>query len=267
MSSICQIGLVAFENGIEVGSDVRLINPNDHFDCINISIHGIDEAAVKSAPSFQQSHDWLSNWLMDEVTICHTHFDRVALAQAYAEHGNTHPSCRWIDSARVSRRVWPQYAKSGYGLANIASDFGIAFQHHDAVEDARAAGLIFAKAMAESDTTLDHWLAASTYKSSSTSASVRREGDGDGPLVGESIVFTGALQISRSEAADSAHEAGAAVEAGVTKHTTILVVGDQDVARLAGKSKSSKHIKAESLIAKGQNLRILAESDFLAFLS
>jgi DNA polymerase-3 subunit epsilon len=66
-------------------------------------------------------------------------------------------------------------------------------------------------------------------------------------------------------AADRAHALGAAVEAGVTKHTTLLVVGDQDLSKLAGHTKSSKHRKAEELIAIGRPIRILAESDFMAF--
>ncbi len=61
-----------------------------------------------------------------------------------------------------------------------------------------------------------------------------------------------------------AHAAGAAVESGVTKYTTILVVGDQDIDKLAGRAKSSKHRKAESLIAKGQYIRILGEADFMS---
>lgn len=50
------------------------------------------------------------------------------------------------------------------------------------------------------------------------------------------------------------------------RKTTLLVVGDQDIDRLAGKDKSLKHIKAESLIAQGQKIRILGESDFQALL-
>jgi hypothetical protein len=64
-------------------------------------------------------------------------------------------------------------------------------------------------------------------------------------------------------AADMAHEAGAAVESGVTKKTTLLVVGDQDIAALNGQDKSGKHRKAEQLIEAGQQLRILGEADFL----
>jgi len=42
----------------------------------------------------------------------------------------------------------------------------------------------------------------------------------------------------------------------------LLVVGDQDTKRLASHEKSSKHRKAEKLIAEGYQIRILRESDF-----
>lgn len=76
------------------------------------------------------------------------------------------------------------------------------------------------------------------------------------------MVFTGALEIPRREAADLAATIGCSVTAGVTKKTSLLVVGDQDVSKLAGKTKSSKHRKAERLISEGQRIRILKESDF-----
>ena len=59
-----------------------------------------------------------------------------------------------------------------------------------------------------------------------------------------------------------AAEIGCQVASGVTKKTTMLVVGDQDIDKLAGRDKSSKHRKAEELIVKGQNIRILRETDF-----
>ena len=52
-------------------------------------------------------------------------------------------------------------------------------------------------------------------------------------------------------------------EGGVTRDTTILVVGDQDIRVLAGHDKSSKHRKAEKLIREGYSIRIIGESDFL----
>ena len=86
-------------------------------------------------------------------------------------------------------------------------------------------------------------------------------------LAGDVVVFTGALSITRIEAADLAAQAGCTVATTVSKATTVLVVGDQDVSRLGGHDKSSKHRKAEELIANGQPIRILGESDFRAVLS
>jgi DNA polymerase III subunit epsilon len=59
-----------------------------------------------------------------------------------------------------------------------------------------------------------------------------------------------------------AARAGCEIKNSVTKSTTLLVVGDQDIRRLAGNDKSSKQRKAEELIAKGAPIRILSESDF-----
>ena len=50
MASICQIGLARYENGSLVEEWKTYVDPEDYFDGINISIHGIDEATVKGAP-------------------------------------------------------------------------------------------------------------------------------------------------------------------------------------------------------------------------
>ncbi len=93
-------------------------------------------------------------------------------------------------------------------------------------------------------------------------SSINRDGNPEGELFGEVLVFTGALEIPRKDAANLASSLGCTVTAGVTKKTTLLVVGDQDITKLAGKPKSSKHLKAEQLILKGQPIRIIGESDF-----
>ena len=64
-----------------------------------------------------------------------------------------------------------------------------------------------------------------------------------------------------------AAQTGCIVTSGVNKKTTLLVVGDQDVVRLAGYERSSKHRRAEALIAKGQPIRILRETDFRRLVS
>jgi DNA polymerase-3 subunit epsilon len=260
MSSICQIGVVTFDSGREIDAQARYIDPQDYFDPYNVAIHGISEEDVIGAPKFSDLHSWLCDLTKDQIVACHTHFDRVAIAQACSRSLDPLP-CNWLDTARVARRAWSDVAHSGYGLSPLAHRLGIEFQHHDALHDARTAGLILLRAIEETGFDPAQWIVRCN-QSSGSGAAIRRTGDGDGPLVGESIVFTGALQMPRRDAADVAHEAGAAVEQGVTKHTTMLVVGDQDIEKLAGYEKSSKHRKAEQLIAKGQAIRIVGEADF-----
>ncbi len=73
--------------------------------------------------------------------------------------------------------------------------------------------------------------------------------------------------MRRREAADAAAAAGCEVATNVTHRTTLLVVGDQDIRKLAGHEKSTKQRKAKELIAGGQNIRILGESDFQRMLN
>ena len=52
-----------------------------------------------------------------------------------------------LDSARVARRTWENLAWKGYGLYNVCQYLGYEFAHHDALEDAKAAGHILINAI------------------------------------------------------------------------------------------------------------------------
>lgn len=262
LSSICQIGLVKFRNGEPTETFSTLVDPEDFFDQMNVAIHGIDESRVIGAPKFPEVYRELSEWISGSIVACHTLFDRAAMRQTSERYGLGETECIWLDTTRVVRRVWPQYAHSGYGLANLAKDFRIEFLHHDATEDARATGLILSKALREGGKSLEEWLTRSLTPLSPYEG-MARTSNPDGPLVGETVVFTGALSIPRKRAADLAAHLGCEVAASVSRHTTLLVVGDQDVTKLnPGQTKSTKHVKAEALISEGVPIKILRESDF-----
>lgn len=266
MASICQVGVAEYQDEKLVREWVSLVDPDDYFCPVNVSIHGIDEPAVVGAPIFEEVYEQLASMLEGNVVVCHTHFDRVALTQACDLAGLTPLDVVWLDSAKVARRAWSQFAQSGYGLSSVASFIGYEFKHHDALEDAKAAGEILLAAVRHTQVSVSEWLErvertlAGLPRGSSGIKSM--EGDPNGPLAGETVVFTGSLSIRRQDAADLAVKFGCNVGSGVTKKTTLLVVGDQDVTKLAGEAKSSKHRKAESLIKSGQKMRILTESDF-----
>ena len=264
-ASICQVGVAAFRDGALHDTWESLVDPEDYFDEMNVAVHGIDERAVRGAPKWQTVHELLAPWLQGHVVASHTPFDRAALSRACEKNGLPPHNCTWLDTARVVRRAWPAFAQKGYGLANVTKHLNIQFQHHNAKEDARAAGEVLLRAMVETGFTVEQWLDRAAKPISTAPGS--RPGNPDGPLFGEKLVFTGALSMPRREATDLAAAAGCEVDSGVTKHTTVLVVGDQDIARLSGHERSSKHRKAEELMAQGQGIRIIGESDFRRLLA
>jgi DNA polymerase-3 subunit epsilon len=267
MSSICQIGLAYFKKGVLWEEWKTYVDPEDFFDGINISIHGIDEFTVQDAPRLPEIADILYRFLDNKITVCHTHFDRVSTRKAFDKYDIRHPENIWLDSARVARRTWKEFAWKGYGLSNICKKLEYDFKHHDALEDAKAAGYIMLKAMQQSCLNLEGWLKRVNQPISEEVRKLSHNANPEGCLYGEVIVFTGALELKRAEAADMAVNIGCKVDSVVTKKTTILVVGNQDIKKLAGHEKSSKHRKAERLILNGQPIRILGESDFMELIN
>jgi DNA polymerase-3 subunit epsilon len=258
-SSICQVGVVIFRDGKSTEEFESLVNPDDYFAAMNVAVHGISEKHVRDSPKFPAIHTRLCDMLRDQTVVSHTAFDRVAIARTSAKYGLQNIESDWINSARAVQRAWPQFARKGYGLKSIADFLNIKFIHHNAKEDARVAGEILIRAIDVMGGNAANWL--SILKNSSFQSIDNR------PIVphdGDVLVFTGALQMLRSEAVSLATKVGFRVGNSVTKETTLLVVGDQDISKFAkGSDKSSKHQKAEELIAKGSSLRIIGESDFL----
>lgn len=275
LASICSIGLVHFRAGEVFKSLTILVDPEDHFDPINIGVHGIRPEDVAGKPTMAKVFPVIGAALKDAAIVHHSPFDRTALWRAAEKYGTGGIPCYWLDNLQVARRVWERFRQDGgYGLANLAEAFGLDFRHHDAAEDARVAGLLLLKAVADAGISLQQWLDQLGYASASSgpptrmnkslyASKVARKGDGDGPLLGETVSFTGKLQISREAAASQAAIAGADVEDNVNKRTTILVVGDQDLRLTKGQAKSTKHRRAEELIGKGCRITIVGESDFM----
>jgi DNA polymerase-3 subunit epsilon len=115
LSSICQIGVVQFRDSAIVHEWKSYVNPNDYFDPMNVSVHGIDEAAVDSAPTFTDIADQIQGYLTSSVVCCHTSFDRTAIYAAHAKNNLTPPEIQWNTMVR--------YRASG--AENLARSFSV----------------------------------------------------------------------------------------------------------------------------------------------
>ena len=227
VSTICQIGIARCSRDSVLDEWKTYVDPEDFFDGINVSIHGIDAETVNGAPTLPAVAQQIHGYLDGAVVVCHTHFDRVALRRSFEKYSLPPPDCRWLDSARVARRTWQEFATRGYGLHNVCEALNYEFAHHDALEDAKAAAHVLFAAIKKTGLDIDGWLRRveqpinPSRSSSSSSAAVQRDGNPEGPLFGEVLVFTGSLEIARREAADMAAQVGCTVAGGVTNSTVL----------------------------------------------
>ena len=157
-SSICQIGIVSVRDGIIKEQLSVLVNPEAQFSEFNVNLHGIDRPKVSRCPALPGLETQLRRWLEGSVLVSHTGFDRRAMNGAMERYGLRPLRARWLDSSMVARRAWPQRYGRRWNLALIASELGIEFRHHDAVEDARAAGEIVLRACGLTGVDIDGWL-------------------------------------------------------------------------------------------------------------
>ena len=157
-SSICQIGIVSIRDGVVKGQLSVLVDPEAEFNDFNVRLHGIDHNTVRASQALPNLEAQLRRILEETVLVSHTGFDRVAMDGAMERYGLKQVRTRWLDSAIVARRAWPERYRRKWNLALIAGDLGIVFRHHDAAEDARAAGEIVLRACQHTGLDIDGWL-------------------------------------------------------------------------------------------------------------
>ncbi len=260
LSSICQVGIATFGESGLIDEWRSLVNPGVDFGP-DPAGHGIKKEDVIDSPTFREVSKIIGRKVNGQVCIAHNaSFDKSALEQA-AKKDNLEPlNPIWLCSAEVARRTWSDVSEKGYKLKDVCQKIGYEFEHHDALEDAKAAGHVMIAALEESGISLEEWLEQPINSSSRPKGkNIERSGNPNGKLHGEVIVFTGKLRsYEKAEAADLAASLGCDVQLRVTKKTTLLVVKDKD----SGKP-SRNHQRSKELIAKGERIKVVDEDDFV----
>ena len=290
-ASACAVGFALFEDGALRDTGATLIDPGidpTAWNPFNRMVHGIDPSDVVGAPSFADVWSELERRFAGAPLVAHNAaFDMSVLRSELARAGAKPVApIRYTCSASVSRAAWPELLS--VSLPVVAEQLDIELDHHEPGSDARASGEILlraADALGAADiddalqkahrvwgqidpdlTWVSGWLG--TPLRAKDFSPNNEDVDPEHPLYGQTVVFTGTLHsMTRREAFAAVSHIGAAPGDGVTKHTNILVVGEQDIARLAaGESMSGKQRKAADLRVKGQDIQLVGEMDFLRML-
>lgn len=281
--SICAIGAAEVRSGVVVSTHSWLTRPPDglnHFDGFNIYLHGITPQMVANQPSFADRLSQLLQVAGGLPLVAHNAaFDIGALREACVETGLDWPSTDYACSLVMARRALDLIS---YRLPLVAVDCGIELgDHHEAGSDALAcAQIVLEIARRRNAKTLGDLLAdlqvlvgrleSGAWRGCQGKPAIATpppeaavDADPAHPLYGQVMVFTGALSIRRKEAWDAVAACGAVVEKGVTKRTTMLVVGDGFSGHDPADFYTGKAAKAARWRAKGSRIEVLTEADLV----
>lgn len=185
------------------------------------------------------------------------------------------PKINFACSRFIAKKLWRSL--DNYKLSTIAKELDISYEEKDIKENAIVCSEIFLKALQEMKASSIEVLYDSlelqlgyidsiSYIPIARKISVNRKLGliKSFDLINKNVVFTGTLQsMVRRDAMKKVIKVGGFCSNIVNRYTDILVIGVQSSAKLRGKSKSSKMLRAERLKEEGKDIIIITEDEFL----
>lgn len=252
--SPCSVAIYEFSNNVPKKLYSTLINPGEdvEFEYFCTRIHGIDKDMVSNAPTVDIVIKKICEIIKDKFIFAHNaYYDISKIIEGCEDYSIVLPNFEYADSLMVAKRTWKQLPN--YRLDTVSDYLNFSFNHHNAEDDAIACGnIILEAAKYHNVNTIDELLSIIKYVKgyclnnewfhsySKTLYNPNNPSDYDkirlitinsnanSPITGMYFVFTGALNIPRSEAMKLCADRGAIPQASVTKETNYLVVGSDD---------------------------------------
>jgi DNA polymerase-3 subunit epsilon len=139
--SACSIGVVKYLNSEAVDSFYSLIRPPVLYIRPDFTdLHGITVDDVKDAPAFADIWESAVKPFIGDLPLAahNAQFDMGVLWSVLAYYGIAAPPLPYFCTLALSRRAWPELRS--HALTALAETFGIIYDAHNALEDARACG-------------------------------------------------------------------------------------------------------------------------------
>lgn len=286
-ASICQVGLTEVINGIAQEPHVWLVQPpHNEYEPENIYVHGIRPEDTYEAPTFQSVWNEVRPFLQNRIVVAHNaSFDMYALRDALKMYRLQVPYFKFYCSLRIAKYLFKGLFSYSLNVVMKYLELGD-IRHHDAGDDSYGCAKVMLKCLeaAECDfDTLEEKLHLHHGYMTPTSfdgmhadrvdaderkqmvvAEYVTQPDENNYFYGKQVCFTGACQFAkRRDMLSMVASIGGIPTDSVTKATDVLVVGQVDYRYMDDEGMSKKQRKALDLLAKGQDIEILSETEFL----
>lgn len=240
-----------------------------YVDAFITELTGITNNMVKDAPTFQDVCGDFLDFIGNDIIVGHNvNFDINFIYDKLLESGLEPLKNDYCDMLKMSKLSLRELGN--HKLQTIAEFFGLNTDNaHRGLTDCFTTYSCFEK-LREYVFSNEIDLSAYTPKGIDLRKLTTDKTDFDinNPFYDRVFVFTGKLDnMERSKAAQIVIDFGGHCENNVTVKTNYLVLGNNDYCKAIKDGKSNKLKKAESLILKGQDLKIIPEDIFLGFVN
>ena len=271
---IIELSAIKVRNGLVVDQYSTLVRPQQDLSEFITYLTGISNDTIKNAPEISDILDEYIGFLGDEIIVGHNvNFDINFLYDKYLNLTSKELSNDFVDTLRLARFLLRDL--SHHRLLDLVEYYGINDNvEHRGLADAYAALNILIglhttalEQYGDVDRLIAEFKRMANHPHTSLKASSiitdKTEFDITHPLYGQYCVFTGALErIIRKEAFQIVADCGGTVQDNVNKDTNYLIVGSFEYSSSVRNGKSGKLKRAEDLILKGRDLKIISENVF-----
>lgn len=275
--SIIELSAIKYRNDTAVSSFSSLLKPSAELSGFITRLTGISNEMLVDKPGIKKVLPDFINFIGNDILLGHNvSFDISRINNACENLGLPTLSNDYVDTMRIAKRLYPDLGH--YTLWCLSSYLDIhATTYHRALADCETTAECY-KRMKNDDGFSGMYTQCCNPKTNQykhkpprkTSAVVCTVDsiDQTNPLYGKSIVFTGALSVSRETAMQAAVNAGAVLRKSVSRCTDYLVVGEQDIEIVGVDGLSTKQEKAYALINSGEaDIKIISETEFFALIN
>ena len=289
-SSICEIGITEVVNNTVKNSKSWLVRPDGNdYSPFNVWIHGIKPEDTENSPSFPEVWEDVRTYVSRKTVVAHnTSFDMYALRDAFDYYKIEYPTFDYFCTLRLARKLIP--GCYSYSLQPLLNKLGFTSEiSHRAADDSLGCARIMMKCLELAETDIDgledklnisrgrfspnSFISQRAKHSTEYAKKVRdvingtkndATTDNGNYFYGKTVCFTGTCMFgTRVDLLNKIMELGGTPTNSVTSKTDVLVVGQQDYRVVGSEGLSSKQKKAFDLLAKGQDIEIISESEFL----
>jgi DNA polymerase-3 subunit epsilon len=140
--SACAVGLVKFEKGKPVDTWYSLIRPPVLYVRPDFTeIHGLTVDDVRDAPVFADVWEAVLSFIGGLPLAAHNaSFDMGVLRAALEWYKLPVPPLKFFCTLALARRTWPEL--ESHALTSLGESFGITYEAHNALDDAKTCGTI-----------------------------------------------------------------------------------------------------------------------------